>query len=56
MTWNGDEKYPRGWDNESVYPSLLHWKADWRDVPISPEWPSYSHASSTSLSTYCSYS
>ena len=20
MTWNEDEKYPRGWENESVYP------------------------------------
>jgi hypothetical protein len=29
MTWNDNEKYPRGWEDESVYPSLLHWKADW---------------------------
>jgi hypothetical protein len=28
MTWNEDEKYPREWEDESVYPSLLHWKAD----------------------------
>ena len=28
MKWNEDEKYPRGWENESVssLASLLHWK------------------------------